>query len=188
MSEERFVSSPAARWMPRAIAAGVVAVATVWALEISVVNRSGVMLRGIALVVGAYVALMVIRTGSEVLTRVRLESDRLWIDTPGRSREVRYEALERIGWDSPCARSARLWLPAAVLFDDEGVAYRLPATLERGEQLIETILARADREELRSWEEALGVRARMGRPERVVWIGYLVAAAILIAASVELWR
>ena len=186
--ELRFESSSAARWMPRAIAGGVIAVATVWALDITAVQRSGVMLRGLALAIGAYFALWALRTGSEVLTRVRLEGDRLWLDAPGRTRELRYAAIERVGWDGPCARSARQWLPAAVLFDEEGAAYRLPATLVDGETLVEEILQRAGREELRSWEEALAIKARMARPERVVAIGYTVAAAILIAATIELLR
>ena len=99
--ELRFESSSAARWMPRTIAGGVIAVATVWALDITAVQRSGVMLRGLALAIGAYFALWALRTGSEVLTRVRLEGDRLWLDAPGRTRELRYAAIERVGWDAP---------------------------------------------------------------------------------------
>ncbi len=185
MESEVFRSGRAARWMPRVLGAAALFAGFAAAARIPSLHALLSAMKLVYVAVGAFAALQIVRTGGEVRIVARVEDDRLWIGTDDDQREIEYGRLRRFEYDTPFARSMRRWLPAAVLVDDTGTAWRLPATLERGDALVRRIVERSGDDELRTWAETHRLERRMGRPQRVVRAGY--AAAALLFALALVW-
>ena len=70
---------------------------------------------------------------------------------------------------------------ALVLRDRFGQPWRVSAFLDHGDRFLEQLLERTDRNDLRAWAETLNLAAVLGRSRRRVVIGYVTAAAFLVA-------
>lgn len=182
-SDRVFRSGSAARWLPRAMAAAVMVLAGVAAGRVPDGEDLFAYFKVAYLLLGAFGAFQILRAGTEVRVEVREDGDRIWVGAGSHQGEMEYAKIERLEYDSPFARSMRAWLPATALVDDLGRSFRLPATLDQGDLLLERILARSDKSELRTWAETLQLPARMSRPGRVVAVGYAAVVAVLIVAA-----
>jgi hypothetical protein len=175
----------AARWLPRVLAGSVLAAAMLASFRID--PRVDAMgwgpVRTFVVLGGAVVALLILRKGAEVRTVVELDGEAVTFRQGGREASLPHRDLDSLEYAPPLSAS-RHWLPAAVLVDRWGKAWRLSAVLERGDRLIERLAAVTGRSDLESWIEALRLRRRMGRAGRLCLIGYLAAAAILAGGLV----
>lgn len=175
----------AARWLPRVLAGAVLAAAMIASFRID--PRANAMgwgpVRTFVVIGGAVAALLVLRKGAEVRTRVRLDEEGLTLLHGSRTAYLPFRELDSVEYSAPFSAS-RHWLPAAVLVDRWGKGWRLCALLDGGERLIDRLVAVTGRSDLESWVEVLSLRRRMGRAGKLCAVGYLAAAAIVAAALV----
>lgn len=172
----------AARWLPRALAASVLVAAVLAAFRFDPheVLTASKYLRNLLAVLGGALALWIVRKGAEVRTEFAVSDTELLVRHGARSWSLRLQDLERLAYESPFAQS-RTWLPALVLRDRFGQAWRISALLDHGERLLDELLAKAGRSDLRSWAETLRLRETLARSGRRVVIGYVASAAVLAA-------
>jgi len=175
----------AARWLPRALAAAVLVAAVLAAFRFDPheVLSASKYLRNLVAVLGGVLALWVVRKGGEVRTAFAVGADELLIRHGAREYSLRLEDLDRLAYETPFAQS-RTWLPALVLRDRFGQAWRVPAFLNGGDRFLEELVAGTGRNDLRAWAETLRLGEIMGRAGRRVLIGYVASAAILAAGLV----
>lgn len=178
---ERFYGcGAAARWLPRTLAAAVLATAMFGALRI---DGSGDALiptvRRLVIVAGALLALGVARKGSEVRCRFGLTDRALTVAVGSRRFDLELAAIQRLDYASPFSGSLN-WLPATVLVDKDGRSWRVPALVNEGDELFEDLLRRTDRHDLDSWAEVYRIVPRMARYSFRIRFGYGVAAAIAL--------
>ncbi len=176
---------PAARWLPRALAAAVLAAAVLAAFRFDPYETlsASKYLRTLVAVLGAVLALWIVRTGGEVRTTFAVGDGELLLRHGPREYALRLEDLERLAYETPFAQS-RTWLPALVLRDRFGQSWRVSAFLDGGDRFLEELLARTGHSDLRSWAETLRLGEIMARSGRRVLIGYAASAAILAAGLV----
>jgi len=175
----------AARWLPRVLAASVLVAAVLAAFrfdpyEVLAASRY---LRNLLAVLGGALALWIVRKGAEVRTEFAVGEGELLLRHGSRSWSLRLPDLERLAYEPPFAQS-RTWLPALVLRDRFGQAWRVSALLDGGDRFLEELLARTGRSDLRSWAETLRLGKIMARSGRRVAIGYLASAAVLAAGLI----
>jgi len=178
---ERFYGcGAAARWLPRTLAAAVLVTAMFGALRI---DGSGDSLlptvRRFVVVAGALLALGVARRGSEVRCRFGLTEHALTVAVGSRRFGLDLADIQRLDYAAPFSGSLN-WLPATVLVDKDGRSWRVPALVDRGDELLEEILRRVNRHDLDSWAEVYRIVPRMGRYSFRIRFGYGVAAAIVL--------
>lgn len=177
----RYRSSAAARWLPRTLA---VACIVAGALAADGVRGSeGPMLDAIRwffLLTGLVGAAWFLRGGAEVRKVAFVDATHLHLGAGGRESALELDRIQRIEFQSPFARSRQHWLPAAALIDEFGHSWRLPATIEAGDQLVSEIVERAGDDELATWTDALNIRQRMARPRLTLWIGYGTAVLLVL--------
>lgn len=182
MSEPRvYRCSVAARWLPRALAAAVLVGAFLSAYRF---DPDGVLpasryLKVVVVAFGGALAMWVLRKGSEVRTVVSLKADELTFGYGAREFSLRIDDLDRFEFETPFAQS-RTWLAALVLRDRFGQQWRVPAMLDRGDELVAELIGLSARNDLQAWAETLGLERRMGRFRSRVILGYVAAAAILL--------
>ena len=175
-------TATAARWLPRIFAGSLLLAAMLGSYRIGPEAARGWRYARPAVVVfGAILALGVLRKGGEVRTAVGLDEEAVVFHAGSRELRLHYRDIASIHYAPPFSAS-RFWLPATVLVDRFGTAYRLSALLEDGDRLLDDLLRRCDRNSLDSWAEALQLRRRMGRPATIAAIGYAASAGILVAA------
>jgi hypothetical protein len=174
-----------ARWLPRILAAALLVSALLAADRLAPrVRLAGWGLFAPAVVLlGGLLALAVVRQGGEVRRTVRFSAGAVLFGEGKRRFELPFERIETLAWEPPFA-TRRRWVPALSLVDRDGRSWRIPAFIERGEQLIAELLRRSGRNDLAAWSEALRLASRLGRPARAVSIGYLVALVILVLGLV----
>ena len=179
----------AARWLPRVLAAAVLVAAVLAAFRFDPheVLSASKYLRNLVAVLGGVLALWIVRKGGEVRTAFAIGEDELLVRHGAREYSLRLEDLDRLAYETPFAQS-RTWLPALVLRDRFGQAWRVPALLSEGDRFIEELLAGTGRNDLRAWSETLRLDEVMARAGRRVLIGYLAAAAVLAAGLVYYFR
>ena len=192
-----FVSSTAARWLPRVLALallalGLVAAARAGRIEpqpgVSVPPLTQRLVQSQQLffaLVGLLAGVAVIRGGAEVRTRARLGGEALHVTAGIGEIDIEYDKMERLEFASPFSQSRTRWLPATVIVDKWGQAFRLPATLQQGDRLIREIVRRSGREELAAWSQALQLEKRMGRPQLCLAVGYGLAVTAALAALIH---
>jgi len=177
---ESFACGLAARWLPRVLA-GSLLVAALLAAERLQLAESVPQARAIrygVVLIGALLALGTVRRGAEVRQVVEIGGQSVVFRERGRERELRFDEIDRWVWAPPFSRS-RFWLPAAMLVDRSGRAWRLPALLGNGGRLIALLVRRAGRHDLEVWAETLRLPTRMGRPRVVAASGYGIALLAL---------
>ena len=170
----------AARWLPRTIAAAVLATAMLSAFRIDATSQAlAPTVQQFVVFAGALVALGVARKGSEVRCVFGLTRDALTVGVGSRNLRLGLAEIQRLDYAAPFAGSTS-WLPAAVLVDRDGRVWRVPALIDGGDQLFSELLRRAERHDLDSWADVCHIVPRMGRYRLRIRIGYAVAAAILV--------
>jgi hypothetical protein len=178
---ERFYGcGAAARWLPRTLAAAVLVTAMFGVLRI---DGSGDSLlptvRRLVVVAGALLALGVARRGSEVRCKFGLTEHALTVAVGSRRFGLDLADIQRLDYAAPFSGSLN-WLPATVLVDKDGRSWRVPALVDRGDELLEEILRRVNRHDLDSWAEVYRIVPRMGRYSFRIRFGYGVAAVIVL--------
>jgi hypothetical protein len=141
----------------------------------------------LVIVAGAFVALVIVRRGSEVRREFRLVDGGLEVSVGSRHARLQLEDVDRLYYAAPFAGSTS-WIPATVLIDREGRSWRIPALLQQGDRLLRELLAAAGRNDLDAWADAYRVLPRMGRATLYVRSGYAVVVALLAAAFVYYFR
>jgi hypothetical protein len=131
--------------------------------------------------------LWIVRKGAEVRAVLVLGDEELVFRYGSREYALRLEDLDRLSYETPFAQS-RTWLPALVLRDRFGQPWRISALISHGDRLLEEMLRRIDRSDLQTWSETLQLPRLLARSGRRVLIGYLVAAAFLVAGVVYYMR
>ena len=173
----------AARWLPRLLAASVLVAGWLMMLRVEPEAATPMVrsLRGLSVVFGAALALWIVRKGGEVRWRYELGDDALRVLHPGGSADLEYDWIQSARYEAPFGES-RGWLPATVLQDKHGRTWRISALIDDGPKLIAELVQR--REELNAWVEAHRIEERMARAALRVRIGYGLAFAILLAATI----
>jgi len=176
---------PAARWLPRALAAAVLVAAVLAAFRFDPYETlsASKYLRNLVAVLGAVLALWILRKGGEVRTAFAVGDSEILLRHGSREYALRLKDLDRLAYETPFAQS-RTWLPALVLRDRFGQSWRVSALLTGGDRFLEELLARTGRSDLRSWAQTLRLGETMARSGRRVLIGYAASAAILAAGLV----
>jgi hypothetical protein len=185
VEETVFRGGTAARWLPRVLAAAVLVAALLAAYRFDptdVLLASRYLRRGVA-VVGAVLAWWILRKGTEARAVLALRAEELVFRYGAREYSLRHEDVDRLGYETPFAQS-RPWLPALVLRDRFGQPWRISGLIDDGDKLLGELLRRTGRNDLQAWAETLNLQGVMARARRRVLIGYLVAAAIVVAGIV----
>lgn len=181
----RWAAGPAARWLPRALAASLLTAGLLAAFRF---DEHGNLpfargIQGVIVVAGAALGLWVLRAGAESRVVAVLEPRRLLLEHGGHVAGVEFHEMRRLEFEWPLAASRRLW-PATVVVDRFGRSWRLPAVLRHGDALIAELLRRSARDDLRTWAETLRVERRMRLGPWIVVLGYGLAGSTLLAALV----
>ncbi|MDX1388326.1 MAG: hypothetical protein R3344_04005, partial [Acidobacteriota bacterium] len=182
-SRERYRCGPAAVWLPRVLGGALLAAATVLVFGVdpggSVPYSS--LVKGLVLTVAAAGALWIVRRGSEVRLEFGIGPSGLRLASRRRMLELPWKSIETLDYDPPLGTRSG-WIPAMVLVDDRGRRWRIPAVVRDGPGLLEGILVRTARHDLRTWAEARRLRRRLERARAFVASGYVLAAAIVASS------
>jgi hypothetical protein len=172
----------AARWLPRALAGSVLVAAMLLALRL--LPASGVPgareFRAGLVVLAAVAALWVVRKGGEARIEVGVGPMGLFLFRGPHRTDLSFEEVDGLRYEAPFGPS-KSWVPAAVLTDRRGTAWRMSGFLEHGDDLIDELLELSGREDLRAWADALGIRRRMAGASRRVGLGYGISAIVLLS-------
>jgi hypothetical protein len=185
VSDAEYRCSAAARWLPRILAASLLAAGLLAAFHFE--RSPGVpyasQFEAFLILVGGVVAFWVIKTGAEVRLRLRFEGTRLWFSYGGRSAPLELAKIERFEYAAPFV-AGRRWLAAAQIIDQNGAVWRVPALLSDGGEWLDELLRRTDRSDLDAWAEALRLRERMARPDRHLVAGYGTALGLIAVSTI----
>jgi hypothetical protein len=174
---------PAARWLPRVLAATWLLAGLVVAMGLGSAQHLP-FARGVQWIViaaGGVFGAWTLRSGRETAVRVTVTPSQVLFAYGARESGVAFDDIERFAAELPLAGSRHLF-PATVLRDRFGGEWRLPAVLADGAQAVREIVERSGRDDLRTWMDALRLERRMRRERQIVGIGYAAAAALLLAA------
>jgi len=183
LSRRLYACGPAARWLPRVVAAAILIGAMLVAYRFDL-HRSLTFtrsLQGLLVVLGAAIGLWIVRSGAELRLRVGIVREGVRFDYGKGAVTLAYDDVQRFDFEPPLSSSRRLW-PTTVLLDDRGRAWRLPALLRDGDLLIRELVSVSGREDLATWAESLNLARRMGRSATLVAAGYVLAGAVVAAA------
>lgn len=176
----------AARWLPRALGGAVLLALTLMGLEVSPeIVRILPLVRQLVVAAGALSALLIVRHGAEVRHVFGLAPDAMVVGHERTGARLEYADLARLDWSPPLSGSLA-WIPAAVLVDRQGKAWRVPALLSEGDEMMRGLLARARRDDLDEWAAAYRIVERMARYRLRIRIGYAVTTAVA-AVGVAHW-
>jgi len=180
-----FRCGAAARWLPRVLAGSVLATAMFVAMRpgpASAVLGAREFRAGLVIMAGV-VALWVVRKGGEVRIEVGLGRNGLVLSRGPHRTELAYDEIDGLRYEAPFGTS-KSWLPAVVLTDRRGAAWRLSSLLDRGGDLIDDLLQLSGRQDLHAWADALRIRRRMAGSGRRVGLGYGGACVVLLAGVI----
>jgi hypothetical protein len=182
MTGNRFRCGLAARWLPRALGGAVLAAATLAALRLGLQGDHPLLIyvRNFSALVGALLALWIVRKGAEVRRAIEVGDDGLSFVYRSRRAVLRFEEIVRLGYAAPFAHE-RNWLPAMLVHDRNRQSWRVPAVVRDGDRLMALFLETTGRSDLETWANTLALSRRMAASGRRVAIGYALAAAVLLA-------
>jgi len=177
--------APAARWLPRILAASVFVGATILSTRIyaGVAGSGWSHSRTLVVLFGAAFALGIVRSGGMVHAKFSLSADALRLGVGKHERELPFEQIVSMTYESPFVKP-REWLPALVLVDRFDKRWRVPALLMDGERFVEDLTNAADRDDLRSFVTAHNLCARMERLRWRLVCGYTVALVLIVVPAV----
>jgi hypothetical protein len=181
-SDAEYRCATAARWLPRALAGSVLAATVLAAFRFDpyeVLSVTRFLRAGLSLL-GAILALWVVKKGAEVRTVFVLAGEEMVVRHGSRSYGLRLEEIERLDFEPPFAVT-RTWLPALIVHDRFGQPWRVSALIENGSRFVEDLLRRVGRSDLETWAATLHLESKMARAGLRVAVGYATAAIILAA-------
>lgn len=176
--------SAAGVWLPRTLAAATLVAAMLISTRIDsgVIGSAGYA-RGAIVALAGFLGLIIIRTGAWAGAIYRIHDDRLEVCFSAKDRrELPFEQINSLTYDVSFARR-RQWLPAMILVDRFGVAWRVPSLLDRGDQFVRDLLELCGRDDLASFASAHRLEARMAGHRKRILFGYAVAGVIVVAAA-----
>ena len=171
----------AARWLPHALAAAVLAALTIVSQPGDSDPSRSSFLRPIVIVVGAGLGLWVLRRGAVLRRQVTLGAAGMSIALGRRERTLEYRDVASIDARIPFEASWQ-WVPTVVVVDVFEHSWEIPMAIDDGPRLLETFLDRCDRDDLRVWADARSIRRRLSRGPRFVPIAYAVAVLLVVGA------
>jgi len=179
-----YSAGAAARWLPRALAAAVLLASLLAAERFDLPRELNFTrpLRYSLMLVGGLLSLWFVRTGGELRVRISLGDRGIRFAHGTSATFLGYDEIHRLSYAVPFAHR-RQWIPAVVLIDESGRGWRLPALLTRGDQLLDDLIRKSDREDLLAWADSLGLMRRLGRAPILTAIGYLMAVGLICAAA-----
>jgi hypothetical protein len=133
--------------------------------------------------VGALLAVMIVRRGAVVRRAFGLAGDSLLVSDGRHTSRLRLADVERLDYAAPFGGTTS-WIAATELTDRDGRVWRIPALLEDGDRLVRNLIERSGRNDLESWAEAYRVVPRMGRSASHVRMGYAAVVGLLVAGVV----
>ncbi len=136
--------------------------------------------RTLVVVVGAALALGIVRSGGMVRAEFSLASESLRLRIGRHERVLPYEQVVSMIYETPFVKP-REWLPALVLIDRFGKRWRIPSLLADGERFVTDLIAAAARDDLRSLASAHDLAAKMAGTRGRILSGYAVAVALIVA-------
>lgn len=169
--------------MPRVIAACTLIAAAVLSTRIyaGVSDTGWSHSRTLVVMLGAAFALAIVRSGGMVRAEFTVASEALQIRVGKHERELPYEQLESIGYETPFVKP-RQWLPALILNDRFGKRWRVPSLIEDGDRFLGDLLAATGREDLVHFASVYEMPAKMAAVRRRLLLGYGVGLALILAA------
>jgi len=179
-----YSAGAAARWLPRALAAAVLLASLLAAERFDLPRELNFTrpLRYSLMLVGGLLSLWFVRTGGELRVRISLGDRGIRFAHGTSATFLGYDEIHRLSYAVPFANRSQ-WIPAVVLIDESGRGWRLPALLTRGDQLLDDLIRKSDREDLLAWADSLGLMRRLGRAPILTAIGYLTAVGLICAAA-----
>ena len=178
-ADATFRCGRAARWMPRVLGGSVLLATLLFAIDErgpgGTIERRVRQFVGIA---GALAALVIVRSGGELRGSFRFAGRVLVVGVGRAESRLGLDSIERLDFAPPFSRPM-VWLPATVLIDRSGVAWRVPALLDHGAEFVRELLERAARADLQGWAVERDLDRRMSRVWIRLWSGYLVAAGVV---------
>lgn len=185
MSERVWRCGRAARWLPRVLAASLLASGS-WVGFVLGPEPVPAIVRpfrsGLVVVAGA-VAWWIVRRGGELRWVVTLGESGLAFRAGARCLELAYRDIAALRYEAPFSASRSAWLPALALIDRDGVSWRISALVHGGEGLVEQLLEASGRADLAGWAEAFELERKMAAAGRRVAIGYVVASLPILATG-----
>jgi len=182
--DPEYTAGPAARWLPRTLAAAVLVASLLVAERFDLSGELSFTrpLRYSLMVVGGLLSLWIARTGGELRVRISLGDRGIRFAHGTSATFLGYDEIHRLSYAVPFAHT-RQWIPAVVLIDEAGRGWRLPALLTRGDQLLRDLIRKSGREDLQAWADSLALMRRLGRAPILTGVGYLTALGLIGAAA-----
>lgn len=182
--ERVFSCGAAARRLPRVCAGGWMAGSALLALRLGGQTQRGIGLSVALLVagVGAIASLWILRQGSFVRSVIRVGTAGVTFAASGRESFLPYDSITDLRFEAPLG-SSRRWLAAVVLGDREGRVWPICAQTEEVGELIDTLIRRSGRNDLRAWADALNLTRALslGWAERA--LNLTVAAGVVLGGA-----
>jgi hypothetical protein len=175
-------------WVPRLLAGSVLVTAVIASrtMDPDQLFSSSRVYRGLVIVLGGIIALWVLKDGGIVRRSVQACKQGL-VFRSGRKEDVlEYRDIVHIDYHLPFS-SGRHWVPALVLEDRLGTAWRIPSFIEDGAGLVAELLERSDRSELDAWSDARNIPRRMGTGVGSPKFWYAVSGLILVYGLIFPW-
>lgn len=173
----------AARWLPRCLAAAILGGALLASYRFGpkTVQAGWTYAGPLVVIAGAAAGLWILRKGAELRIGLVLSEEGLEFVDGGRRTLLRWQEIDSLSYAPPFS-SGRYWLPATVVGDRDGRAWRISALMSEGGSLIGQLLRRAGRSDLEAWADALQLERRMTRPGLSIVGGYTTAFVVLATA------
>ena len=172
----------AARWLAHALAAAVLAAATIASQPDPSAPSGSSLLRPIVIVFGAGLGLWVLRRGAVLRRSVALGDAGMTIGIGRRERTLEYRDVVSI--DARMSFEAALqWVPTVGIVDVFEHTWEIPMAIEDGPRFLDLFLERCGREDLRVWADARAIRRRLARAPWFVPAAYAVAAILVLGAG-----
>ncbi len=137
--------------------------------------------RTLVVLIGAAMALMIVRAGGMVRAEFSLLAEALHVRVGKHERELPYEMIESMDYETPFVTRTE-WLPAMVLTDRFGKRWRIPSLLAEGQRFVTELTEAAGRDDLRSFASAHGLHAKMAAAGGRIAVGYALAFGFVVAA------
>lgn len=175
-------------WVPRLLAGAVLVTAVIASrtMDPDQMFSSSQIYRGLVIVLGGIIALWILKDGGIVRRSVQA-CDQGLVFRSGRKEDVlEYRDIVHIDYHLPFS-AGRHWVPALVLEDRLGTAWRIPSFIEDGGGLVNELLERSDRSELNAWSDARRIHQRMGTGAGSPKFWYVVSGLILAFGLIFPW-
>jgi len=173
--------SPAAIWLPRALAAVVLIVAVIASrtMDPGDLYQGSSLYRGLSVVMGALLSLGILKQGGVLRWTIRVGEAGIIFCSGSKSNQLEFRDITTIDYQWPFS-AGRHWVPALVLEDRFGGQWRIPSFIKDGPDLVQELLTATGRRELSDWADARKIGASMGRGIGSIRVWYVLTLLILL--------